>query len=64
MDGFTLQPAAGTWEMVGNDYQSLPFKCGTKPEPNIGTRLAHGTNPATANMIGFDVIEVKSITGD
>ncbi len=63
MDGFSLQPAAGAHgEMVGvmtikayhhnrQDYQRTKMMV---PDS------AHGTNPATANMVGFDVIEVKS----
>lgn len=63
MDAFTLQPAAGAHgEMTGvmiikayhknrNDHQRTKMMV---PDS------AHGTNPATANVVGFDVIEVKS----
>ncbi|MGS0763949.1 aminomethyl-transferring glycine dehydrogenase subunit GcvPB [Syntrophomonas curvata] len=63
MDALTLQPAAGAHgEMTGvmiikayhrqrNDHQRTKMMV---PDS------AHGTNPATANMVGFDVIEVKS----
>ncbi|MBP8819940.1 MAG: aminomethyl-transferring glycine dehydrogenase subunit GcvPB, partial [Syntrophomonadaceae bacterium] len=63
MDAVTLQPAAGAHgEMTGvmiikayhqhrNDHQRTKMMV---PDS------AHGTNPATANVVGFDVIEVKS----
>ncbi len=63
MDGFSLQPAAGAHgEMAGvmtikayhlnrQDYQRTKMMV---PDS------AHGTNPATANMVGFEVIEIKS----
>ena len=63
MDSFTLQPAAGAHgEMVGvmlikayhqhrQDYKRTKMMV---PDS------AHGTNPATSNVVGFDVIEVKS----
>jgi glycine dehydrogenase subunit 2 len=63
MDAVTLQPAAGAHgEMTGvmvikayhqhrNDHHRTKMMV---PDS------AHGTNPATANVVGFDVIEVKS----
>lgn len=63
MDKFTLQPAAGAHgEMTGimmikayhNKRQD--FKRTKMMVPDS----AHGTNPATANVVGYDVIEVKS----
>ncbi len=63
MDGFSLQPAAGAHgEMAGvmtikayhqnrQDHQRTKMMV---PDS------AHGTNPATANMVGFEVIEVES----
>ncbi len=63
MDGFSLQPAAGAHgEMTGvmtikayhnnrQDYQRTKMMV---PDS------AHGTNPATANVVGYDVIEVNS----
>lgn len=63
MDALTLQPAAGAHgEMTGvmiikayhrqrNDHQRTKMMV---PDS------AHGTNPATANVVGYDVIEVKS----
>lgn len=63
MDGVSLQPAAGAHgEMTGvmiikayhnhrQDYRRTKMMV---PDS------AHGTNPATANVVGFDVIEVKS----
>jgi glycine dehydrogenase subunit 2 len=63
MDGFSLQPAAGAHgEMAGvmiikayhlNRSDVLRTKM-------MVPDSAHGTNPATANVVGFDVIEVKS----
>lgn len=63
MDSFSLQPAAGAHgEMTGimmikayhNKRQD--FKRTKMMVPDS----AHGTNPATANVVGYDVIEVKS----
>ncbi len=63
MDALTLQPAAGAHgEMTGvmiikayhqqrNDHRRTKMMV---PDS------AHGTNPATANVVGFDVVEVKS----
>jgi glycine dehydrogenase subunit 2 len=63
MDRFTLQPAAGAHgELVGlmmirayhqhrNDH---------KRKKMIIPDSAHGTNPASARMAGFDVVEVRS----
>ena len=63
MDAVTLQPAAGAHgEMTGvmvikayhqhrNDHHRTKMMV---PDS------AHGTNPATANVVGFDVVEVKS----
>lgn len=63
MDALTLQPAAGAHgEMTGvmiikayhqhrNDHQRTKMMV---PDS------AHGTNPATAHVVGFDVVEVKS----
>jgi glycine dehydrogenase subunit 2 len=63
MDGFTLQPAAGAHgEMVGvMIIKAYHLNNGDKARTKMMVPdSAHGTNPATANMIGFDVIEVKS----
>ncbi len=63
MDGFSLQPAAGAHgELVGvmlikayhqarQDYKRTKIMV---PDS------AHGTNPASANVLGFEVVEVKS----
>ncbi|MGI5879709.1 MAG: aminomethyl-transferring glycine dehydrogenase subunit GcvPB [Syntrophomonadaceae bacterium] len=63
MDAFSLQPAAGAHgEMTGimmikayhqhrKDYKRTKIMV---PDS------AHGTNPATANVIGYEVIEIKS----
>jgi glycine dehydrogenase subunit 2 len=63
MDGFTLQPAAGAHgELVGlmimkayhesrGDYNRKKI---------IVPDSAHGTNPASASVAGFDIVEIKS----
>ncbi len=63
MDAFTLQPAAGAHgEMTG----MLIIKAYLESKGEIGrTKVivpdsAHGTNPATATLCGFQVVEVKS----
>lgn len=63
MDEFTLQPAAGAHgEMTG----VMMIKAYHKKRGDEGrdTMLvpdsAHGTNPATANVVGYKVVEVKS----
>jgi glycine dehydrogenase subunit 2 len=63
MDGFSLQPAAGAHgELVGimviKAYHQE--RQDSKRTKIIVPDSAHGTNPATANVVGFDVIEVKS----
>ncbi len=63
MDGFSLQPAAGAHgEMAGvmiikayhNNRQDYARTKMMVPDS------AHGTNPATANVVGYEVIEIKS----
>lgn len=63
MDAFTLQPAAGAHgEMTG----VMMIKAYHRHRGDQQrTRMmipdsAHGTNPATANVVGYDVVEVKS----
>jgi glycine dehydrogenase subunit 2 len=63
MDHFTLQPAAGAHgEMTGvmmiKAYHNKrgDFKRTKMMVPDS----AHGTNPATANVVGYEVIEIKS----
>ncbi len=63
MDGVTLQPAAGAHgELTGMMIIKKYFE--HKGEKNrtkvIVPDSAHGTNPASAKMCGFDIIEVKS----
>ncbi|MGB9793186.1 MAG: aminomethyl-transferring glycine dehydrogenase subunit GcvPB, partial [Thermacetogeniaceae bacterium] len=63
MDAFTLQPAAGahgemTGAMIIKAYHNS--RGDTKRTKMIVPDSAHGTNPATANMLGYKVIEVKS----
>lgn len=63
MDNFTLQPAAGAHGeltgvlMIKKYHQARGDKQRTKI---IVPDSAHGTNPATANVVGYDIVEVKS----
>lgn len=62
MDGFTLQPSAGAHgELTGLLMAKAYFK-DKKEERDvvIVPDSAHGTNPASAVMAGFKVVEVKS----
>ncbi|MBS1992925.1 MAG: aminomethyl-transferring glycine dehydrogenase subunit GcvPB [Cyanobacteria bacterium SZAS LIN-2] len=59
----TLQPAAGAHgEMTGLLLIKAYFeaKGDTKRKKVIVPDTAHGTNPATAAMVGFEVVEIKS----
>ena len=63
MDAMTLQPAAGAHgELTGMMVIKKFFE--VKGELNrtkvIIPDSAHGTNPASAKMCGFDIVEVKS----
>ncbi|ABO49262.1 glycine dehydrogenase (decarboxylating) beta subunit [Desulforamulus reducens MI-1] len=63
MDAFTLQPAAGaqgelTGMLIIKAY--LESKGETGRNKVIVPDSAHGTNPATAALCGFKVVEVKS----
>ena len=63
MDAVTLQPAAGAHgELTGMMTIKKYFE--VKGEINrkkvIVPDSAHGTNPASAKMCGFDIVEVKS----
>lgn len=62
MDAFTLQPAAGAHgELVGLLIIKKYFESkGIKKEKIIVPDSAHGTNPASAKMAGFSIIELKS----
>lgn len=62
MDAISLQPAAGAHgELAGMLIVKKYFeKKGQKRTKVIVPDSAHGTNPATAKMCGFDVIEIKS----
>ncbi len=68
MKEFTLQPAAGahgelTGIMLIKAYHES--RGDIKRRKIIVPDSAHGTNPATASMLGFDVVEVKStVQGD
>ena len=63
MDAMTLQPAAGAHgELTGMMIVKKYFE--VKGEANrvkvIVPDSAHGTNPASAKMCGFEIVEVKS----
>ena len=63
MDSFTLQPAAGAHGEMTGVMIIKAYHCHRqdfKRTKMIVPDSAHGTNPATANMLGFEVIEVKS----
>ncbi|HDZ18633.1 hypothetical protein LCGC14_1287170 [marine sediment metagenome] len=62
MDAFTLQPAAGAHgELVGLLIIKKYFEIrGLKKEKLIVPDNAHGTNPASAKMAGFSIIELNS----
>lgn len=63
MDRFTMQPAAGAQgELAGAMIMAAYHakRGDLKRRKMIVPDSAHGTNPATANMAGFDVVEVKS----
>ena len=62
MDGFTLQPAAGAHgELVGLLMMKKYFESkGIKKSKILVPDSAHGTNPASAKMAGFSIIEIKS----
>ncbi len=62
MDAFTLQPAAGAHgELCGMMIVKKYFgTIGEKRKNVIIPDSAHGTNPASAAMCGFNIIELKS----
>ena len=63
MDAFTLQPAAGAHgEYTGMSIiKAYHMKNGdTKRRVVIVPDSAHGTNPASSKMAGFDVVSIKS----
>jgi len=62
MEGFSLQPAAGAHgELAGLLIMKKYFEYkGIKKDKIIVPDSAHGTNPASAKMAGFSIIELKS----
>ena len=62
MDAITLQPSAGAHgEMTGMMIIKKYFDTiGEKRTKVIIPDSAHGTNPASARMSGFDIVEIKS----
>jgi len=65
MDAFTLQPAAGAHgELLGMLIaQAYHRENGEKRDEVIISDSAHGTNPASAKMAGYTVIEIPSHEG-
>lgn len=62
MDAITLQPSAGAHgEMTGMMIIKKYFDTiGDNRKKVIIPDSAHGTNPASAKMAGFDIVEIKS----
>lgn len=62
MDAITLKPSAGAHgEMTGMMIIKKYFdSIGKKRTKVIIPDSAHGTNPASAKMAGFDIVEIKS----
>jgi glycine dehydrogenase subunit 2 len=62
MDAVSLHPAAGAQgELLGIRLtRAYHDHRGNKKRTIVIPDSAHGTNPATAHMIGYDVVEVKS----
>jgi glycine dehydrogenase subunit 2 len=62
MDGVTLQPAAGAHgEMTGIlMVRAALEKQGNPRKKVLCPDSAHGTNPATAHMVGYEVVNIKS----
>lgn len=62
MDAITLQPSAGAHgEMTGMMIIRKYFDVkGENRKKVIIPDSAHGTNPASAHMAGFDIVEIKS----
>lgn len=63
MDAITLQPAAGAHgELTGMMIVKKYFETkGEKRTKVIIPDSAHGTNPASAAMCGFEIVEIKSL---
>lgn len=64
MDAITLQPLAGaqgeyTGILIAKKYLEVTGQLDTRTEI-IVPDSAHGTNPASASMAGFDVVEIPS----
>ena len=62
MDAITLQPSAGAHgELTGMMVIQKYFESkGDNRKKVIIPDSAHGTNPASAKMCGFDIVEIKS----
>ncbi|PLV58970.1 aminomethyl-transferring glycine dehydrogenase subunit GcvPB [Thermotoga sp. KOL6] len=66
MDDMTLQPAAGahgelTGMLIVREY--FRNRGETKRRKVLVPDSAHGTNPASASMVGFEVMEIRSKNG-
>jgi len=63
MDDMTLAPAAGAHGELTGMFIVRAFhdsKNDTKRKKVIVPDSAHGTNPASASMVGYEVVEIKS----
>lgn len=62
MDGFTLQPAAGAHgELTGMLIIKKFFESkGIKKKKIVVPDSSHGTNPASAKMANFSIVEIRS----
>jgi len=63
MDGFSLQPAAGAHGEMSGVMIIKAYHKHRGDERRTKMMVpdsAHGTNPATANVVGYQVVEIKS----
>lgn len=60
MDVITLQPAAGAHGELCGMMIVKKYHAGKNRTKVIVPDSAHGTNPATASMCGFEIVEIKS----
>ena len=62
MDAVTLQPVAGAQgEFTAIRYSRIPQRTGDNHRDKvIVPDSAHGTNPASASMCGYQIIEIPS----
>lgn len=63
MDAFSLQPAAGAHGELAGVMIIKAYHQHRQDHKRVKMMVpdsAHGTNPATANVVGFEVMEIKS----